>query len=409
MQILFISADVPSQRHIRAHGMLSALAGQGHRISVVCGAAPGSQRHIAALRERGLHVVAVPQSAAERRWNALRAAPGPLPARAAAAFGPRLLEAARDEARGGDYDIAHVDGMAASALGCALIGVPAIIDAATCESLALTRRSRDSWRRAWQIAPELARTRRHEAAYIQSYDRIIAASAEDAWALGALSASPAALRANIHVVPTAISGRNSPGLLTLREQGTLLLCATPEGREAAIRQVADTVMPLIWSQRADIKLLVVGPLPADTSRGVRADPRILSVSADDWRAAARATIALAPGDASSADEALQTMGAGTPLIASRAIGRALRADGGRDLLLADGPRELAQAALDLLDDPRYRGQIGRAGRAYVERQHGPAAAADALERIYAAARGASIADWSLGVGLGLLNDREVGG
>ncbi|NNJ09217.1 glycosyltransferase family 4 protein [Chloroflexales bacterium ZM16-3] len=408
MRILFICTDVPSRRHIRAHGMLKAMAGRGHQITVVCGASPDSRPYVAELRGRGLKVVAVPNRAAERGWNMLRALPSSLPAHAAAAFGPRMLEAVRAEVRSSAYDIAHIDGIAASALSFALTGLPAVIDATTCASMRLTRMAREGWLHAAQIAPQLARTRHHEAAYLQSYDRVIAASTDDAWALGAISRHVDAPHA-IHVVPTPVMLEHSPGLLTLREQGTLLLCADPEGRDAIVQHVVDSVMPRIWQQRADIKLLVVGPLPARMAQRGPADPRMLSVSADDRQAMARATIALAPGDTQSADEALQAMAAGTPLVASSAIGRALHAVNEGDLLLAHGPTALAQAVLELLDDPRYRGQIGRAGRAYIERQHSPEIVADELERIYAAATGAPIADWGLHVGLSGLLNREVGG
>ncbi len=239
MQILFVSADIPSRRQIRAHGILSALAGRGHEITVVCGTASDDRRHVSELRSRGLRVVAVPQPAAARRWNTLRAMAGPLPARAAAAFGERLLAAVSGEARGGAYDVAHVDGIAASALGFALIGLPAVLDAATCVSLALAHGASTSWRRTARIAPDLARARRHEAAYSQSYDRVVAASADDAWALGALrnpsdNPSPA-----IHVVPTPLAQERVPGLLTLRDQSALMLCAAPEGRDDSIRAMVN--------------------------------------------------------------------------------------------------------------------------------------------------------------------------
>jgi glycosyltransferase involved in cell wall biosynthesis len=361
------------------------------------------------LRESGVRVVAVPQGAAERRQNILRALPGPLPLRAAAPCGAGLIEAVYREARSGGYDVAHVDGIAASALGYALIGIPTVLDAASCVSLALTRRSRDGWRVGARVAPELARTRRHEATYLGSYERVVAASAEDAWALRMLGQRSGAQPPAVHIVPTPVETDDAAGLLTFREQGTLLLCAGPEGRAATLQRVASEVMPRIWSQRADIRLLIVGPTPARLARGGAADPRILSVSAQDQRAIARATLALAPGDAQAADAALQVMGMGTPLIASRMIGRILQAADGRDLLLADSAEELARAALELLDDPRYRGQIGRAGRTHIERHHSPAVVADELERVYAAACGAAIADWGLDVGLGRLLNREVGG
>jgi glycosyltransferase involved in cell wall biosynthesis len=70
---------------------------------------------------------------------------------------------------------------------------------------------------------------------------------------------------------------------------------------------------------------------------------------------------------------------------------------------------VARAVLELLEDPRYRGQLGRAGRAYVERHHSLKAAAYELEQIYAAARGAEHADWRLDMGLGRMLSRELGG
>ncbi len=407
MQILFVAAEVPTRQQIRAYGLLCALADRGHRIRVVCGAAPGSYRRAADLQERGVEVLAVPQSAAERRRNMLRALPGPLPLRAAAAYGGRLLEAVADEARSGAYDVAHVDGMAASALGYALAGLPAVLDAASCASLTMARRAGDSWRRGAQAALALARTRRHEAAYLGSYERVIAASADDAWALGTLSASPGGPAPTAYVIPTPVESGPAGGILTLREQGTLLLCADPATRAEVVEMMVAAVMPLIWRQRADIRLLIPGPIPAGVDRGATGQ-RVLSVSAGDTRALTRATIALAPGDALAADAALQALGAGTPLIASGLIGRRLQAADGRDLLLADGPADLARATLALLDDPRYRGQVGRAGRAYVERSRRPGAIAEELERVYAAARGADVAGWSLDVGLGGLLNRELG-
>jgi glycosyltransferase involved in cell wall biosynthesis len=409
-QILFVSAELPTRRHLRTYGLLSALASRGHQITIVCAAPPGSQRHEAELRAQGIRVIAVRQGPAARRQNMLRALPGPLPLQAAAAFGPQLLEAVGTEARSGAYDVAHVDGLAASALGHALIGLPAVLDAAGCASLALTYRARAGWRDSAQAALMLGRVRHHEASYLSSYERVFAASADDAWALRLLSGPDQAPTPHpIHIVPTPIRADLAASTPTLREQGTLILYAEPDGRTDIIQEVLSEAMPLIWAQRAEIKLLVVGPIPARLSQRIATEPRILSVSADDLRAPARATIALAPGGSLAANDALQAMAIGTPLVASPQVGRSLGAIAGRDLLLAEGPGELARAVLDLLDDPRYRGQIGRAGRAYTERTHSPAVAIHELEQIYAAACGEAIADWNLDMGLTYLLNREVGG
>lgn len=405
MRILFICAELPTRQHVRAYGLLGALAGRGHRVTLVCGAAPGDERGATELRERGVQTIVVPQSAAERRLNTLRALAGPLPLRAAGAAGRRLAAAIYREARSGRYDVAHLDGLAASGLGYALVGVPAVLDAGDETSQALEQRARGG-RAGLGAAMELARTRRHEAGYLASYERVIAASLEAVWALRTLAADASQSPA-IHLIPTPVETAPGGSLLSLREQEALLLCASAAGRRAALERVAAEAMPLIWAERPAARLLVPGPLSARQARGAT-DPRILGVSKGDARAIARATIALAPGDMRDASAALEALGAGTPLVASRAVGRALGASDGSDLLLADSPAELARAVLQLLDDPRYRGQVGWGGRAYAGRRHSPAVVVDELERVYAAAGGASIAGWSLSVGLGGLINRELG-
>ncbi|MEI7771946.1 MAG: glycosyltransferase family 4 protein [Chloroflexales bacterium] len=408
MRILFISADLPTRRDLRPYGMISALASRGHQVTVVCAAPPGSQQHEADLRARGAAVVAVRQGPAERRQNMLRALLGPMPLQAAAAASPQLLEAVGAAARSGAYDVAHVDGIAASALGHALAGLPAVLDAGGCASRALAQRARAGWRHGALAAIELGRTRRYEAAYLDRYKRVFAASADDAWALRLLG-GPAHAPQTIHVVPTPIIIDHAVGPPTLREQGDLLVCAEADGYAAAVEELLSAAMPIIWGQRAEIRLLLAGPPPARLAQHSAADPRILSVSADDLRASARATIALAPGGGTTAaNHALQAMARGAPLVASPQIGRALRAVAGRDLLVADGPVELARAVLDLLDDPRYRGQIGRAGRDYAERTHSPEVVTNELAQIYAAACGAAIAGWRLDVGLSSLLSPTLG-
>lgn len=404
MRVLFVCAEVPTRQHIRSYGFLHALAGRGHQITVVCGVAAGCRRHIADLWDLGIRVLAIAQGRAGQHRQLLHVLTQPL-----TAYPPALLAAVRREAASGAYDIAHIAGMAVSGLGPALVGMPAVLDAASCASLTLIRRSREGWRQGMRAAFGLVRTRYHEASYLESYERVIASSHDDAWALGMLARHYGASAPGIHMIPSPIiPDEQASSILTLREQDALFLCSDQASRDRAILRLVESVMPQIWRQRADVRLLVAGPLPASLRRGSRADPRILSVGRDHAQAISRSTIALAPGATESADSALQALSCGTPLIASRSIGRALAASDGRNILLADEPAEQARAVLALLDDPRYRGQIGRAGRAHAEQQHAPDQITSELEQVYAAARGISIADWNLTMGLSQLHSREVG-
>ncbi|MDW8215575.1 MAG: glycosyl transferase family 1, partial [Roseiflexaceae bacterium] len=97
MNILFVSAYVPSSIRVRPYGFIRALARRGHRITLVCGANADDSPALNALRDVCARIVTVHVSKAEMVWNALRALPGDLPLQAALSFGQRLLEAVRAE------------------------------------------------------------------------------------------------------------------------------------------------------------------------------------------------------------------------------------------------------------------------------------------------------------------------
>ncbi|NTV63208.1 MAG: glycosyltransferase family 4 protein, partial [Oscillochloris sp.] len=343
MRLLFVCAEVPTPQHIRSYGILQALAGRGHQITVVCNVAPGTHHAIADLWERGIHVLAVAQGQNEQRRSMVRALTSRLPLAVASVCNPRLLASIRDEVASGDYAVAHISGLAASGLGQALGDMPTVLDAGTCASLTLNRRSREGWQQSIRAALGIVRTRRHEGEYGATYRRIIASSPDDAWALAMLAGHYGTHSPGIHVVPTPIApDAQVSSILTLREQESLLLCSDKASRAQATLRLAESVMPQIWRQRADVKLLVAGPLPAPLRRS-SAEPRIISIGSNNPQAVGRATIALAPDGSESADSALHALSCGTPLIASHMIGRALAGGDGRTMLLADEPTKQARA------------------------------------------------------------------
>src|SRR5690606_13460005 len=104
--------------------------------------------------------------------------------------------------------------------------------------------------------------RRAEAALVARFSRVIVASDEDAAALRRLGKGGDE-RSNIHVVPSTIDTERFAPPTSLRDPATLLLDLRELSRaeaRAALGAVSST-MPLIWAQRADIRLTVLGPLP----------------------------------------------------------------------------------------------------------------------------------------------------
>lgn len=416
MNILFISAYTPSRIRVRPYSFIRALARRGHRVTLICGAGAGDADALEELRGICRRVVAVPQGRLGMAMNAVRALPGALPLQAALSFGEPMLDAIRAELRAETYDVAHVEHLRASALGYALRDVPAVLDAVDSISLLFERTLRGSpslKSRALALL-DLARTRAHEAAYAHQYDRVLVSSPEDAWAIRTLAADgrhrlPECLRSEVagamHVVPNGVDLDYFAPQLVDREPATLVFSGkmSYHANEASALFLAQEIMPLVWRTRAEVRLVIAGSSPTRPVQELAADERITVTGfVEDLREPlARATIAVAPlrYGVGIQNKVLEAMAMGAPVVAARQAARALRAADGHDLMLAQEPAEYADAILALLDDPAYRGRLGRAGRAYVEQHHDWNAAAAELEQIYAAAAGAEIADWRLRMGL----------
>jgi glycosyltransferase involved in cell wall biosynthesis len=87
------------------------------------------------------------------------------------------------------------------------------------------------------------------------------------------------------------------------------------------------------------------------------------------------------------NKVLEAMATATPVVATATAVRALNAQPGRDVLVAEDAPALARLILELLGDPGWATAVGAAGRAYVERAHRWEDAAARLEELYLAAAG----------------------
>lgn len=411
MNILFISAYVPSPIRVRPYGFIRALARRGHRITLVCGANADDGPALGALRDVCARIVTVYVSKTEMLWNALRALPGNLPLQAALSFGQRLLEAVRAEDRSRRYDVAHIEHLRASALGYALMRTPAVLDSVDSISLLFERALRGSpslKSRALALL-DLARTRAYEARYTHHFEQVIVSSPEDAWALRTLrrhfhsSAQDEPLRRftdaaddrdeqdAISVVPNGVDLDYFAPRSIARERATIVFSGkmSYHANEAAALYLVRDIMPLVWTRRPETRVVIAGSAPPPSVRALAADRRVTVTGyLDDLRPAiASATVAVAPlrYGVGIQNKVLEAMALATPVVAARQASRALHAVEGRDLLLAEQPHEYADAILSLMDDPQRAAAIGAAGRRYVERHHTWDAAAERLECVYSAA------------------------
>ena len=109
MHILFLTPYVPTPIRTRPYNLLKALAGRGHRLTLLCIAqgeglwatrlSPLEERALEELRALGVRCCAVLLPRLRSLWNCLRALPSPLPLQAAYCWSPALARLLRDEVR----------------------------------------------------------------------------------------------------------------------------------------------------------------------------------------------------------------------------------------------------------------------------------------------------------------------
>ncbi|HMO58289.1 MAG TPA: glycosyltransferase [Roseiflexaceae bacterium] len=388
MKILFVSPYVPSPIRVRPYSFLRTLVRRGNQVTLICQADSRDVAAVAALRELGVYVVTVAVGRLSMLWNVVRAVPGALPFQAALGFSAQMLDAIRHEVRRGNYDIAHIEHLRASALGYGLVDLPTVLDAVDSISLLFERTLRGSptLKSRLMALVDLARTRAYEREYANRFEQIIISSPEDAWALDVLAGSPDTPVAT--VISNGVDLDYFAPQMVERAPATLVFSGkmSYHANEAAVLFLVNEIMPLVWQQRPDVRVCIAGSSPTAAVRALADDARVdVTGYLPDLRPIlAAATIAVCPlrYGVGIQNKVLEAMAMATPVIAARQVSRALSACDGDDLVLAGQPHEYAHAIVSLLADPDRAHRIGRSGRVYVERYHNWENSTARLESIY---------------------------
>jgi sugar transferase (PEP-CTERM/EpsH1 system associated) len=135
----------------------------------------------------------------------------------------------------------------------------------------------------------------------------------------------------------------------------------------------DAVWPEVVRQRPGAKLYLVGrrPVPAVRKLADRPGVEVVGPVPDVRPSLARAAVAVAPLRLARGvqNKALEALAMGKATVISPACRAGLRAEPGRDVLVAESPTEWTEAVGRLLDDAPLRERLGAAGRRRVEEQN----------------------------------------
>lgn len=166
----------------------------------------------------------------------------------------------------------------------------------------------------------------------------------------------------------------------------------PPNEQAAIHLVRE-VMPLVWSRRPDASVALVGRDPGPALQALAEDRVIVTGSVPDVRRyVLEAQVFVCPllSGAGIKNKLLQAWAMSRPVVATKVSIGGLDARDGTELVVRDDPAGLAQAVLDLLDDPVRRASLGHAGRQAAIERFAWRAMADRLQALLGEASGQNV-------------------
>ena len=422
MRILFAVPYTPNHIRVRPYELLAALLRGGHDVTLATlWTSAADQADLQRLAQRGAKILAQPMPAWRSAANSLFALPTRTPLQAVYSWQPQLLAQLLAAHQAQPFDVMHVEHLRGSRYGLEFLrrlgGAPVrpavVWDSVDCishlfaQAAAISRSARS--RLITRI--ELGRTQRYEAQLLRSFDQTIVTSAIDKAALVAVAEQAAAasrdgaagrpITAAIDVVPNGVDlNAFAYGEPAQRHANRIVFSGkmSYHANVTAALHLVNDIMPLVWAQRPDAEVWIVGKDPTPELRAL-GEPGAAGAGQGERRVVVTgevpamqeyiqgATVAVAPllYGAGIQNKVLEAMACGAPVVATVQASQSLAAVAGQDYWQAANANDFAAAILALLQSPARRAELGCAGRRFVENHHSWDSAAAQLTAIYTAA------------------------
>ncbi len=417
MNILFVVPYIPNPVRVRPYEFIRALLRRSHRVTVASLWTSEQERaELAVLSRMGAAVIAEPMPPARSLLNSAGALVGSAPLQASYSWNAALMKQIVGAIEGQSFDAVHVEHLRGSRYAVevrrrlartpAIAPFPVIWDSVDSISFLFEQavRSSRTLRGRLMTQLELGRTRCHEAWLVTQFERTLVTSALDKAALVGLldectGDELCMLAERIEIVPNGVDLNHFAFHDSVNRPPARLIFSGKMSYHAnvtAALHLVDDIMPLVWAQRPDAQVWLVGKDPSAEVRKLAdnqlplsdsGEPRVVVTGAVPNMAdfIQASTVAVAPllYGAGIQNKALEAMSCGTPLVATSQATAALAIRPGEDVLVADGADAFAAALLTLLEKPDLRAAVGAAGRRYVEKNHSWDKVCELLEAAYA--------------------------
>ena len=403
MKILYIVPYAPNQIRVRPYNLIRSLAERGNRVTILTLTANEHDRQsVRELRADGLTVHSHELPSWRSMVNALRGALTAYPLQSFYCWNADLarhaLELVTDPAS--KFDAVHVEHLRGVRFAERLKWMqprhklPVVWDSVDSITYLFQQAAKQSRKLSSRIITsfELPRTRRYEGRMAALFDATLVTSPVDRQAFLEML-PPGADPDRIQILPNGVDlDYFHPDPSTQREPATLVVSGkmSYHANVSMTLHLAQNILPLVWAEKPETRLQIVGKDPPRQIQALAEDPRItITGFVPDIRPYLnKATLAVAPltYGAGIQNKVLEAMACGTPVITTPLAARNLSAVQGSELLVEQEPADFARAVITMLDQPDRRQEVGAAGRCYVEKCHSWRAVAGQLETVYQTAR-----------------------
>jgi len=380
---------VPSRIRVRPFNLIKQLS-RTHEIALVSLVVDDYERALVSeIEEYCVSVDLVPLPKWQAVTSCLRALPTTMPLRVAyyrsAAFVRRIKEVIHRQ----KIDVVHGELVkVVPALRAALAdeNIPVLFDSVDCISWNSQQRmdaTHNPFKKAFAYSA-LLKMRQYERTALAHFDQLVITTTSDRDQLQELTGQSG----NIDVVNNCVDTDYFTPWTGPRTAESLVFCAKLDcfPNVHGILHFCENILPLVWQQRPQARLTIVGSNPPKAVCALAADKRIMVTGyVPDMRPyLGTASVALAPLMVATGTQfkVLEALSMSAPMVTTPRCARALGAEDGVHLLVAEEPRALAGAVVRLLNDSEYAGQLGRAGRQFVIEHYSWAGAAENLRRLY---------------------------
>lgn len=386
MRILFVTPYPPSRIRVRGYGFLTQLH-QQHEVTIVTQCVAEQElADVEALRAQGYEVLVVEESKQRAALRSGLALFSRYPLQVAYARSRHFMLAVQDLCAQRTFDVMHVEHLRGIAsVESSGRTLPLVWDAVDCISLlckqTITAGPNLSVRTVARL--EHKRTRRYEARMLGHLQHVVVTSERDRQAMIELyraeirnqNDSDEELGMGIRVLPNGVDLQYFHPMQEERRRFNLVFSGkmSYHANVATALYLYQQIMPLVWQQKPEATLTIVGSKPPAMIQRLADDPRVeVTGYVDDMRHyVGRAEVMLSPMVYSVGiqNKVLEAMAMGTPVVVAAQAAATLGTQSGRDLLTASSAQEFATATLNLLDDAALRATLSEYGRKYVEQQH----------------------------------------